>query len=216
MVFFKKAAFIILFMSLAGMQSGSQITGKVVCFGDSITNGAEVNGQSWIQYLSQKHPDIDFVEAGQNGRKTADKQDIIPVLQAHSNADHFLIFLGVNDLKDGTPQMVEQCVKNMRWMIRKVQEANPTTKITILAPSDINLETMAPVNVKKKYNENTKRSLVQLRDQYRKLADDESVQFWSLLDAVSPQNYVDGLHPDTTGQKQIAEAVWKGLTQLYR
>jgi lysophospholipase L1-like esterase len=215
MAFLKKAASIILFLSLAGMQANSQITGKVVCFGDSITNGAEVDGQSWVHYLSEKHRDINFIEAGQNGRKTADKQEIIPVLQAHPNADYFLIFLGVNDLKDGTPEMVEQNVKNVRWMIRKVQETNPETKIAVLAPSDINLETMAPVNVKKQYNKNTKRSLVQLSNQYQKLDNDESVQFWSLLDAVSPPNYVDGLHPNKVGQQQIAQAVWKGLKKLY-
>src|SRR5699024_1457509 len=101
MAFLKNAASIILFLSLAGVQPNSQIDSKVICFGDSITNGAEIDGQSWVQLLAEAHPEINFVEAGQNGRKTADKQDIIPVLQAHTDADYFLLFLGVNDLKDG-------------------------------------------------------------------------------------------------------------------
>lgn len=207
------AAIFVLFM--AGMKSAKDIHGKVVCFGDSITNGARVNGQSWVQYLSKNHTDVNFVEAGHNGRKTADRKEILPVLKQNPDADYFLIFLGVNDLKDGTPEMVDQCVKNMQWMIHQVKQNNNETHIVILAPTNINLKTMAPVNVKKKYNENTRQSLIQLKDRYRKLAKEESVQFLSLFDVVSPPNYVDGLHPDTTGQKQISRAVWKGLNKLY-
>jgi len=197
----------------AGILQG--IHGKVVCFGDSITNGARVDGKSWVQYLKKDHPEVNFVEAGHNGRKTADRKELLPVLKEHPDADYFLIFLGVNDLKDGTPEMVEQCVENMRWMIDKVKATNEKTNIVILAPTDINLETMAPINVKKKYNENTRKSLVLLKKEYKKLAREESVQFISLLDAVSPPNYVDGLHPDTTGQKEIEQAVWKGLNRIY-
>lgn len=203
------------FVVLTGAGTLPGIHGKVVCFGDSITNGARVDGQSWVQYLKKDHPDINFVEAGHNGRKTADKKELLPVLKEHPDADYFLIFLGVNDLKDGTPEMVEQCVDNMRWMIDQVKATNEHTNIVILAPTDINLETMAPINVKKKYNENTKKSLVLLKKKYKQLAEEESVQFLSLLDAVSPPNYVDGLHPDTTGQKEIEKAVWKGLNRIY-
>src|SRR5699024_4921220 len=215
MAFLKNAASIILFRNVTGVQTNSQIDSKVICFGDSITNGAQVDGRSWVYYLSQRYPKISFVEAGQNGRKTSDKKEILPVLKKHPKADYFLIFLGVNDLKDGMPAMVDRCVKNMRRMIDEVKKSNPETNNIILATTDINLKTMALINVRKKYNKNTKQSLVQLKKEYRQLAKKESVQFWSLLDAVSPLNYVDGLHPDTTGQKQIARAVWQGLNQLY-
>jgi len=206
---------IVIFLLMTGMQFSTAIHGKVVCFGDSITNGARVDGQSWVQYLSKYHPEVNFVEAGHNGRKTADKKEILPVLKQNQDADYFLIFLGVNDLKDGNPEMVDQCVKNMRWMIHQVKQTNSKTKITILAPTNINLKTMAPINVKKKYNENTRQSLIQLKSRYQKLAKEDSVQFLSLFNVVSPSNYVDGLHPDTTGQKQIAHFVWNGLNKIY-
>ena len=147
--------------------------------------------------------------------KHADREELLPVLKQNPNADYYLIFLGVNDLKDGTEAMVNDCVSNMKWMIGKIRNTDSKANIVILAPTDINLKTMAPINVKKKYNENTRKSLYRLEKRYKKLAKKEHTQFLSLLHVVSPPNYVDGLHPDTTGQKQIEAAVWKGLNKLY-
>ncbi len=182
---------------------------KIICFGDSITHGARVNGHSWVYFLSKEHEGIDFINEGRNSRKTSDKVELLPILKKYPHADYFLIFLGVNDLKNGNDSLVNECVKNMKWMIKKIKESDNSTKIIILAPSDINLKTMSKVNVKKKYNENTKKSLAELEKKYKELAKEESLGFISLLRTVSASNYVDGLHPDIAGQKQIAIAVWK-------
>jgi len=213
--FFSIAAFISI-AALFAIIYRSNIHGKVVCFGDSITHGAKVDGHSWVWYLEKDHGNsADFVNAGRNGRKTSDREELLPALKQNPNADYYLIFLGVNDLKDGTVAMVNDCVRNMKWMIGKIRNTDPRANIVILAPTDINLKTMAPINVKKKYNENTRKSLYSLEKRYKKLAKEEHTQFLSLLHVVSPPNYVDGLHPDTTGQKQIAAAVWKGLNRIY-
>ncbi len=111
--------------------------------------------------------------------------------------------------------MVASCISNMKWMIEKVREADSKTKIVILSPSDINLKTMSQLNIKKRYNENTKRSLHLLEKKYKVLAGSDSLGFISLLKTVSKPNYADGLHPDDKGQAQIADAVWKGLIRLY-
>lgn len=184
---------------------------QVVCFGDSITHGALVDGKSWVYFLSQEHPDIDFINAGRSGRKTSDKNELLPVLEKYPDADYYLIFLGVNDLKDGTNVMVSKCADNMRWMIGEIRKTNNKAKILILAPPDINLETMNDTNKNKKYNQNTKQSLNKLEKEYRGLAKEEHASFITLLHAVSKSNYVDGLHPNIDGQKEIAKAVWKSL-----
>ncbi len=203
---------IILFSAMK-FENGIKV--KVICFGDSITNGAKVNGHSWVYFLSKEHKNINFVNAGRNGRKTSDKEEILPVLKGNPDADYFLIFLGVNDLKDGNDSKVNTCVENMKWMINKIKETNRKTKIIILSPSDINLKTMSSLNVKKKYNENTKHSLRKLETRYKELAKDESLGFISLLNTVPPPNYVDGLHPNEKGQQQIANNVWKRLNRLF-
>lgn len=202
-------------LSMVAMTQQKGIHGQVVCFGDSITHGAHVNGHSWVYFLNEEHKKINFVNEGRNGRKTSDKLELLPVLQKYSHANYYLIFLGVNDLKNGDEAMVNSCVVNMKWMIGKIKEADPEARIVILAPSDINLKTMSQINVRKKYNENTRRSLFELERRYKKLAKEEGAGFISLLHVVSKPNYVDGLHPDIKGQKQIAAAVWKGLVRLY-
>jgi acyl-CoA thioesterase I len=206
----------IVFISVAFVfVSFRNIHGQVVCFGDSITYGAQVDGKSWVYFLSRDHRDVDFINAGRSGRKTSDKEELLPVLKQHANADYYLIFLGVNDLKDGTDSMVNSCVANMKWMITEIQKADNKAKIVILAPTDINLQTMNEINVKKKYNENTKKSLYQLETKYKELAKEEHIQFLSLLHAVSKPDYADGLHPNIDGQKEIEKAVWKGLNKLF-
>lgn len=187
---------------------------QVVCFGDSITYGALVDGHSWVYFLSQDHPEVDFVNAGRSGRKTSDKAELLPVLKKYPNANDYLIFLGVNDLKNGNDSMVNSCVENMQWMINEIRKVNNKAKIVLLAPSDINLQTMNEINKKKEYNENTKESLYKLEKKYMELASEQHLGFISLLHVVSKPNYVDGLHPNIAGQKEIAKSVWKGLNKI--
>lgn len=213
----KKIFYFIMFLgivALAAMSFKEKIHGQIVCFGDSITYGAQVDGQSWVWFLSKKHKDMDFINAGRSGRKTSDKMELLPVLKKYPTAGYYLIFLGVNDLKDGTDSMVNGCVDNMKWMIARVHALDSKAKIVILAPTDINLKTMNEINVQKKYNNHTKQSLYKLGERYKELARESNTQFISLLHAVSQANYVDGLHPNIKGQKEIAKAVWKGLKKL--
>jgi len=214
----RKFVFIAAVLCVAAMlvtNCAQGIHGQVVCFGDSITHGALVDGHSWVWYLSQTHPDVDFINAGRNGRKTSDREELPPVLQQYPDADYYLIFLGVNDLKDGTEAMVNDCVQNMRRMITQIRQTNSRADIVVVAPTDINLQTMSEINVNKQYNQNTKQSLRALEQRYRALAQEAHTGFLSLLHTVSLPNYVDGLHPDEAGQQQIAAAVWQGLNNLY-
>jgi acyl-CoA thioesterase-1 len=190
------------------------IHGRVVCFGDSITYGAKVDGRSWVYFLTRDHPDIDFVNAGRSGRKTSDKEELLPVLKKYPNANNYLIFLGVNDLKNGNDSMVNSCVENVQWMINEIKKVSSKAKIVILAPIDISLQTMDEININKKYNENTEQSLYKLGKRYKQLAGEQHLEFISLLNAVSKSKYVDGVHPNVEGQQEIAKAVWKGLKKL--
>jgi acyl-CoA thioesterase I len=212
-----KRFFLIIGLTIAfvAMSFKNTIHGRIVCFGDSITYGALVDGHSWVYFLSQKHSEVNFINAGRSGRKTSDKEELLPVLKRYPSADYYLIFLGVNDLKDGTDSMIDSCIVNMKWMITEIKNSYANANIVILAPTDINLQAMNETNVKKKYNENTKQSLYKLETKYKALAKEEQVGFLSLLHSVSKSNYVDGLHPNIEGQKQIAKAVWIGLNKLF-
>ncbi len=197
------------------MNFNNSTKSKIVCFGDSITHGAKVNGRSWVYILSKEHQNFDFINEGRNGRKTSDKKELLPILKKYSDANYFLIFLGVNDLKNGNDSLVDLCVGDMKWMIEKIRQSNKKVKIVILSPSKINLKTMSLLNIEKNYNKNTEKSLIKLEIRYRALAKKDSVEFISLLNTVSPQNYVDGLHPNENGQQEIANKIWSNLDKIF-
>ncbi len=215
---YKKYYWILIVLCITGLTSMTitlQPHGEAVCFGDSITHGAKVDGDSWVWILQQEnHKGITFINEGRSGRKTSDKEELLPVLKKYPHAAYYLIFLGVNDLKNGNDSMVDNCVDNIKWMINKIRASNARARIVLLAPTDININIMTQLNKDKKYNENTKKALADLEKRYKALSKEMHTGFISLLHVVSEPNYADGLHPNVAGQKEIARAVWKGLNIL--
>lgn len=203
---------IILVMTLLSFTELRQQQRIVVCFGDSITYGARVDRQSWVWYLQKEETGpFKFINAGRSGRRTSDRSELLPVLQAHPNPAVFVFFLGVNDLKNGNDPMVDTALENMKWMIHQVKAVAPKAKILLLAPSDINTVDMSQVNKDKLYNEHTRSSLVHLAKGYSLLAQQEHIDFLSLLPVVSKDAYADGLHPNPKGQQQLKSAIWKKI-----
>ncbi len=187
---------------------------KVVCFGDSITYGAGVEGKGWVEQIANRSENLLMINEGRKGRKTSDKNELLPVLEKYPDADLFLILLGVNDLKNGNDSLVNACVSNIKWMIEEIKSKAPNSKILLMSPCNINLETMSEINKNKKYNENTYNSLIKLEKQYKKLAEEKNIYFLSLFSTVSPQNFLDGLHPDLKGHEEIAERVFQKLNSI--
>jgi len=138
----------------------------------------------------------------------------LPYLKKHNEVNYVIFFLGVNDLKDGNDSLVNSCVQNMKWMIQKTKEILPDTKIIVVAPCSVNLQSMSELNKSKLYNENTKKSLEKLESAYKKLSEEESVGFISLLNVVSKENFADGLHPNIEGHREIADKIWSYLKSI--
>ncbi len=211
-IFFVSLLLICFFFICFGLSSqDTDPSGKVLCFGDSITHA---KGYGWVEILGEQHSVVTTVNAGRSGRKTSDREELGPPLAANTDSDWILFFLGVNDLKDGTPEMVRKCVDNMGWMISQALQKAPKARVVVMAPVDINLETMNQINVDKKYNKNTRDSLYLMEKEYAELAKRTGVEFISLLHAVTPEHFHDGLHPDRRGQQEIADAVWLGMNKL--
>jgi len=202
---------VILAVSLCSGLLAGQPNGKIVCFGDSITHAG---GYGWVEMIAGEHPEATMVNAGRSGRKTSDIDELPGPLAANSDADWILFFLGVNDLRDGTPEMVAQCVSNMDWMIHQAEKLCPSARIVLMAPTGLSLGRINEINRDKKYNRKTQDSLVLIEQEYRALADKRGIGFVSLLNEVSPENFYDGLHPDRNGQREISRSVWQGLVNL--
>lgn len=192
------------------LQSG-KVKGKIVCFGDSITFGALVEGNGWPEQLANLSDEIIVVNKGRKGRKTTDLKELRPVIESNKDADYFLFLLGVNDLKDGNDSLVALCVDNMKLMIEDVKKEIPQARIFLISPCAINLNTMTELNRNKKYNQNTLSSLIKLDQKYLQLAEEESTRFISLLNIVSSNNFLDGIHPNSDGYAQITQKIWSEL-----
>jgi lysophospholipase L1-like esterase len=189
---------------------------KIVCFGDSITHGAGVEGKGWVEKLSARFDNINFVNAGRNGRKTSDLDELQPVIDGNRDADYFIIMLGVNDLKNGNDSLVANCVRNVDSMLSQIKSEIPSAKVIIASPCNINLETMNEINRKKLYNEATQASLIKLNEEYKKLAERRSAGFIQLYGKVSPENFWDGLHPNEKGHEEIADAVAEFISAMIK
>lgn len=207
----KKYLFIIIISSLLFTamyyfgQSGMKR--KIICFGDSITYGANVEGRGWPEQLSGMEKDFLFVNKGRKGRKTSDRNELLPIIDENNDAALVIFLLGVNDLKNGNDSLVNECYMNMQWMIKETKKKIKDVKILLLSPCGINLKNMSELNRSKKYNKNTVTSLINLEKKYQQLASQESVYFESLLNTVSPENFLDGIHPNENGYREIAREI---------
>lgn len=192
----------------------------VLCVGDSIT-AAE---KGWVEQVGQ-HASIDTINAGLGGRRTAAALDTFKAaLTNKTEFNRVIFFLGVNDLpaRDPAParKKVDMCVANMEKAIDVALKKLPPKDIILIAPCGVNAEMMrhppqstdttVPVrcerNLKKGYDI-CQPILEDLETAYRQLAEKKGVQFLSLLKVVSKENYMDGLHPNEAGQRQLAEAI---------
>lgn len=184
--------------------------GKVVCFGDSITAGES----SWVSLIGKKDDRLKMVNAGKGGRKTSQKAELAPVIQANKDAACFFLFLGVNDIKYGSDASVKACVANMADMIQRIKAEVPAAQIVVLAPCHVDLKKMAEKWPGKKFNDHANENLAQLEVAYKALAAEKSVKFISLLNIVSLENLHDGLHPGPEGQQQLAEVIWREFSKF--
>lgn len=191
--------------------------GKILCFGDSITQadwpGKIAPEERWVTALGARSPRITTVNAGRNGRTTAEGVAELPaVLTQHPDAAYVLFFLGVNDVKHASPGVVEKAVTHMGRMIELTREKLPKAEIVLLAPIDVSVERLTPYFRDAGMGPDTPHYMSAMRTAYRTLAGKRGVRFIDLLHVVTPAHVEDGVHANGKGQLQIADAVWKGLT----
>ncbi len=199
----------------------SSATEKVLCFGDSITQGTMINGRyktgtSWVNLLEDRSGGtLKCINAGRSGRQTKQHSEIDAVLLQNKKIDRVIFFLGINDIHFGKEQNEKNlvdCVKNMDIMVKKARVAyGPNVKITILGSPGINTKTVSPHFRGIGFDENCAEITPRLATAYQAYAVKNGCQFIDLAGVISPQNYGDGLHPDTAGQQQIADYVWSCL-----
>jgi acyl-CoA thioesterase-1 len=116
--------------------------------------------------------------------------------------DVFVLELGANDALRGLP--VKETAKNLQLIVDKVKAARPDCKVVITGMQ-------APPNLGAAYTR-------EFREIYPKLAAANKADLVPfLLEGVAGDpslNLEDGIHPNVSGQKIVAETVWKTLKDV--
>lgn len=174
----------------------------LLCFGDSITQNGE-----WVGEPSA--PDGWIVRnAGRSGRRAAHIPEELPAaLDAHRDATHLLIFLGVNDLPARDPRPgAEKVAAVLADIDHAVTLALPRFRpgrIILAGPANVDPARLSETNLEKGYDA-TPPLLADLDKGLRRLAARRGARFVSFLHSVSPENLRDGLHPTPAGDAEIA------------
>lgn len=179
---------------------------NIVFFGNSLTAGYGLSPEQAFTYLIQKKIDslglpYNVVNAGVSGETSAGgKTRIDWILQ--QPVDIFVLELGANDGLRGIP--LSETRKNLQDIIDSVKTKHPQAKL-LFAGMQI------PPNMGQKY-------AGEFRDMFGELATKNSMALIPfLLEGVGGEpdlNQADGIHPNETGSKIVAENVWKELEKL--
>ena len=198
-------------------QSNDGVT-RVLCYGDSITRGTYIDGKyqttlNWVSLAQEKAPEtVKFINAGRSGRSTSDLQNIELYFDRHRQIDHAILFLGVNDLRVSTEEVLQSCVANTKKTIERLRQVyGENLNLTILSSPGLSVGNISKRFYNKGYNEKEHAMLDKLRAQYSSLAKETGCHYVDLWGTVSKENYSDGLHPNKQGQEQIANKVWQHL-----
>ena len=101
---------------------------RVLCFGDSITEGTYINGKwnrgnSWVNVLNNlASGEITAVNAGRSGRRTSDMKGLNKAIEKNTKVDHVILFLGVNDLRISTDKVLDTCLVNTDASVKRIRE----------------------------------------------------------------------------------------------
>lgn len=190
---------------------------KIVCFGDSITEGKNPaslkNGERWIERVqAASGGKWVCVNEGKGGRPALAVGELEPALKRSPDAGALLIALGTNDSRDYAAGSVERLVANMAKLIDIARAANPRLQIILCAPYNINID-----GLKKGQDMGTKRveNLIAFGKAIEKLSAGKKCGFINLYGVIPPASLTtDGVHPDSAGHAAIAEVAAKGLNEF--
>jgi acyl-CoA thioesterase-1 len=178
-------------------------TGVILFLGTSLTAGYGIGAQHAYPALIQQKLDsagyaLRVVNAGISGETSAGGLRRID-WSLQQPIEILVLELGANDGLRGLS--VSAMRSNLEKIIQRTRDRYPDAAIVIAGME-------APTNLGARYTQ-------QFRDTYRTLAEKyDAALIPFLLQGVAAMpdlNQDDGIHPNVTGQKHVAETVWKVL-----
>lgn len=202
------------FFSLAQDGKPSFKPMRVLCFGDSITQGGalpkEEKSSLWLLLVEKKAEGrAKLINEGNGGRPTNSVEEFRATLKKQEDFDVLLISLGTNDSRDISDKCVPAAVDNIKQMLQLARQAKPTLRILLIGPPNINKDALGPT---KPIANEREQKLKELNEAFKKLAGETTYEFVSLFGAVPDASLLrDGVHPDGKGNEAIAEVIFKAL-----
>ncbi len=176
---------------------------NIVFFGTSLTAAYQLSPEQGFPALIQEKIDslgmpYRCINAGLSGETSVDGKNRIDwVLQ--QPVDVFVLELGANDALRGLP--VEEARQNLQTILDRVKAKNPDCKLVIAGM-------LAPPNLGPRYT----KDFAAMYPELAKANDAALIPFLLEGVAADPElNLGDGIHPNVTGQKIVAQNVWNVL-----
>lgn len=212
-------AFVVFLSSCAykGPSEKPEITLHVACLGDSITYGyklADPARQSYPSHLTQQsRRRWQVINAGVNGATVINKGNIPITAQKvyqdiiQSNPDIVVIMLGTNDTKDSNWHFINDFVNDYVKMITKIQQLSSKPHVIVCSIPPIFVDYPGGINSEREKEINV---LV------KKAAEIAGADFFDINKFLlkKPDLFIDGIHPNTKGTKEIAALTFKKLSSI--
>ena len=196
---------------------------QIVCLGDEVTRGMwreEMigNGTRWVDILASYDKNTDIINAGVDGMKAGNIEYLNHILDEYPNAEMYIIYLGINDLKKIkaiNPAAVASVGAKVLRMVRAIKLKAPEAEITIIAPQRIYFENASKEQLSNGVGEQSEVLSEMLDGSLAVVAKRENVRFIELIDQIQPQMLADGVNPNVAGHAKIAELVWNEISHPF-
>ena len=195
--------------------------GKLVCVGDSITEGALATRPercyvSRIRSLaSEAHCDLQVVNEGRSGWSTGAFAANAAALAAKLPVDATLItiMLGTNDTREnGLPgKIAEEAADHLDKLIKLYREKVPGVEVVLITPPAAYPSKFTEELRRAHYEENTPEKLMAIDAAYQSLARRLGLRLIDVSKLPGSEHSPDGVHPDDDGHAKLAEWIWRAL-----
>lgn len=179
----------------------------IMFFGNSLSAGYGIDPDDSFPGLIQHRLDslgydVEVVNAGVTGETTATGKNRLEWVLDRQRVDIFVLELGANDGLRGLP--TEETYRNLIIIIEKVQERHPEAEIVLAGM-------MIPPNMGASYSRD-------FQEVFGRVVAEKDIHLIPfLLEGVAGESHLnleDGVHPNETGHRIVAENVWEVLQPL--
>ena len=179
---------------------------KLLCLGDSLTEGYEINLDVRWTNLLQEDLKTEIVNCGISGDTTTGMLARCERLLLKNQPTHIIIFGGTNDLWFGLKD--EFILSNIHAMRRQSKYHNIESIIGIPTPS-VNLNELNLVR------ENYSECIRSFRSSLISHCEDDNQSYIEFGQSMRPEHFIDdGIHPNENGQKVMVKNVKQQLLKL--